>query len=1301
MEHINRNESPAQIKHVKISGGKDGQFFFSVAFTKKCKCDREPRIKVAYNISLDNNESTTPAEIKKKTITTLKKHKRQAGEGGLDLCGLDLESPNEWLHSIFPWKVLFLSAQLEIAHAQILSQQRSINQQNQHREKRMKRVSKDWFRGPPIDKNRQSKAKFAVRTLLENKSEKNATVATSIVSSIANELGKCHAFNKHELVPHSIMKRLEVMEKMMDRASSAISHMRKRMDKNTNRVLTAVAALFVPEEDGSRSMSCSILKLNRQAKYVDRGLDNRELLEKSMAMKGNIMIGELVHCIDGYGTLHAKDDLSGKVSICLHPYNTIIEYRSIGYAKMARWYPSLDTNVRAERSDKTPQEYIDTIQAFHQSHNCVSPNKKDVMMIRHPIFRKQYETKIKIYRYESWDELWVAFQKYSPGIAARIVNKSNPSKAPTMLSKFAPPELVKGKDASCLCINCEGTNQIKRGGRTAGDILKKILANVTVPPTATDTTFTVDVALAVVAAATGANATIDDDGGTDEDEEEAKSEDDEEDAQDDHANTGPLEQAHIDALATLNTELLLQNQNNIDSNAVRKLRGILKVIQQDSKYDMCCAALPCLDGKPLESAKYSCINCDCPTCGFDKLWSKGVKASLFKYEYDATQSKWVGQLNDTSPVKSNLWNKQVDWREYCYKTRPSVAAHAQQVARATDADDDEYTPTETAAARNLILETRRGTIVDYLDAMEQKLTAQIDHRNLVSTEYRSKTDYYRNSRPGAVARDIDFSENGSIEDFDKVQSQHWNTHQYTLFISICSWLLSEDWNEVTGKLSVGDAVTVYGELAGENINMDSFWAAVKEDIGNDSYVVKDANGNEFEQKREDLRFRNRYSVAFGHITDDKKHDRWAMQHFTSHEIPYLEKFIHEKFPQDIPGGKIKHLHQHSDNATSHFKNVGAMHYFTSLTKDLDGASFLYNFGAPGHGKGPFDGIGGAFKNLIHRLIQSTKTGTNGVYGVASGYIVDVVDVFDALVGHYSKKSDWSDQRVKNPINHYKFFLYTHAKSHPADNGPVPRAEETFHPLVHITKNYQFQVTNVGNVCTRARSCFCLPCMSAIMKGSTTWQDDHQIPGCTSSAGEITDIYNWKKRSCTKLTGRDVVQLQAESSQNNKDMAESLSPGDFVVYDASSHDEVQPFWLGRVMANDDWDGKCTWTNDTRGTRTIGDIEIGRNEVAMNILWYERRGEGRVYNFPEDNIRPIVQCNRYLIMAGIKPTQIHGQYNRVQMPRRRVASSAGEYARPQLDLQERESGWYRRETNCVYEISEVHYNDALSKLGLWVR
>jgi hypothetical protein len=126
---------------------------------------------------------------------------------------------------------------------------------------------------------------------------------------------------------------------------------------------------------------------------------------------------------------------------------------------------------------------------------------------------------------------------------------------------------------------------------------------------------------------------------------------------------------------------------------------------------------------------------------------------------------------------------------------------------------------------------------------------------------------------------------------------------------------------------------VYGEKAGQPINLDSFWGVVTGVIDPEQGTYKKTDDNEGKHRvnRPDLRLRKRHTRAFGHVSDDRVHDHLARQRLTKQELEELEKYTKQYFPDNIPRGRILHLHQHSDNASQHFKNTGALQLFTSLT----------------------------------------------------------------------------------------------------------------------------------------------------------------------------------------------------------------------------------------------------------------------------------------------------------------------------------------------------------------------------------
>lgn len=74
------------------------------------------------------------------------------------------------------------------------------------------------------------------------------------------------------------------------------------------------------------------------------------------------------------------------------------------------------------------------------------------------------------------------------------------------------------------------------------------------------------------------------------------------------------------------------------------------------------------------------------------------------------------------------------------------------------------------------------------------------------------------------------------------------------------------------------------------------------------------------------------------------------------------------------------LRIHSDNTPSHFKSSKTMHFLTTLVEHLKpwrgqhqhSFRVIWEFGAPGHGKGVWDGIGAWMKRTVRQDIVDHK-----------------------------------------------------------------------------------------------------------------------------------------------------------------------------------------------------------------------------------------------------------------------------------------------------------------------------------------
>eukprot|EP00984_Skeletonema_dohrnii_P017124 scaffold7728_cov75-Skeletonema_dohrnii-CCMP3373.AAC.2 len=1140
------------------------------------------------------------------------------------------------------WKYLWVYAESEISKQKLEAAARSTAARKGHQTRVDAVVAKEWERGDGFkDADEKWRAKVPVLSALEQYSQKDMSKAEPILRSIVSELSK-EGLHEEEILSDKTKQKMATVNAMVESASLLINQMTKKLTLKSTRLLTGLCAMLAPQSAISnvsvRDFS-DVLNINRNAKYIVDGFENRKEYNKFLELDGPIQIGEHVVCRGGDGTLVSTEGDS--LTIKLQPWGTKVTYKSLKDARMRRFEPQLDNYNRKDRCDKTPDHVIETIDSFFRRHVPMSPNKFDTLKKRHPLHRIQVEEKQPMYRYETMDELWATFTIEHAELAEQLRNDKQPNKCPMLLYTHAPWEMVKARDVSCLCINCEGMNATMRG-------------------------------------VSGATAAID------------------------------------SIIERVGTSVGVETE-------VARLMKIRNIINTPSKYDMCVECLkPCLASDKLEDAEHKCIDGTCDQCGFQRQWSQTLRRKLFVHTLGQEPT-----MNQDSPLYGPEWTEaNIDWRQYSYEVQPTKATHAQEVARQAaaaraaeredvDADDEEYNPNESSASsRKLVLTTKRGTLIDFLDTFQEMNKKHVYHRNLVAVERRAQLNHERNIRPGILDRKIDYSENGSINDINQVQSQYWITLQYTLFVSIVCWLRADIWNKTEGILEEQNEVTVNGEMFGQDINEDSYWARVTKVLENDMYEVTDANNKTTTHHRRDLRLRQKHTVAMGHVTDDKTHDRHSMQHFTTHELEWLENYMNQNFPADIPTGRITLVHQHSDNAGQHFKNTGAIHYYTSLTKDRGEAVLIYSFGAPSHGKGPHDGVGGCWKTKVDTCIRSSYS-TGRLLYTDTGYIQNVKDVYDALVHHFEQAEHRNVPLAgKNPIHKYKFFIYTF------DNNPIERPlDEKYITLDGISKHYQFVAKSEGVVHMRQRSCWCLRCMKALTKPSLGWGTPHSIVNCDALSrrhGANNSAYAFSTHACTKTAGRDVAARIIHERDELNNVSTELCVGDWIIFhgvdENGNEDPDQPLWLGRVMSNPDdgWDGGGVKQNTTtRAVKYPMGVEIKKNEVAIYVQWYEKidlNSTEPKYHVSRTITKPQVQSNQLLLHTGFAMTQLRGDNNPV--PKSRPASerrrrettataSLGEYARPRQNNQRSSESWHDKEYGIVWEMTETDRDYALGR------
>ena len=106
------------------------------------------------------------------------------------------------------------------------------------------------------------------------------------------------------------------------------------------------------------------------------------------------------------------------------------------------------------------------------------------------------------------------------------------------------------------------------------------------------------------------------------------------------------------------------------------------------------------------------------------------------------------------------------WQYYKTCPKPNIAA----LARLEKENDSEYTDKIGNTLRGLVLENQIGTLVYYIDEIEDSVKNNARHCVILSYEYRASKEFQKSRQPGDFEQILDFSESGSLKNARQVQS---------------------------------------------------------------------------------------------------------------------------------------------------------------------------------------------------------------------------------------------------------------------------------------------------------------------------------------------------------------------------------------------------------------------------------------------------------------------------------------------------------------------------------------------------
>lgn len=518
-------------------------------------------------------------------------------------------------------------------------------------------------------------------------------------------------------------------------------------------------------------------------------------------------------------------------------------------------------------------------------------------------------------------------------------------------------------------------------------------------------------------------------------------------------------------------------------------------MKSDMVKEMICA--PCLT-----EAQPECVDGSCSTCGIGKIWSRGMRPKV------------VGTDGELLEGVSPIWGQEVRY----------------EVLKSSGSTPSDGSNTED---KDSLRAQRMSSVVDFLDEFEEASAKFPKHRHLVGDTKAKAKQRDQNFWPGMLLSDYDWSENGIIALARQIQSEYWSLTHYSLFISITSYLLVNFWLNRSSVLSKGTEVTVEpcdlsqpGTLVPAK---GSFYATIHSVVSTEGegviYSVQKADGTVVGGvERAQLRHRKKHTTAFIGVTDEKRHDAPSTQHFLNKQFQHWLLHLDE--------GKFWAWLGHSDNA-SHFKSGSMLNYWSGKMSELDFLKACWiEFGCPGHGKGPWDGMGAVMKQAVTRDI------TNGRILTLSGYIRNPEEVAEHLTNRF-QTDEWKAAHADKSIHEIIVNYTPHDK---ITERPV--VEPAFEPLTGKMDSFSFLVLGRDQIARRRRSCWCEACFH--VRGRATLDavgQDLLCKECTSATP-----LPWHEQSAKNL-GTGLAGRRKEAQEKGHSFAPNLKGAGFFAIQA--------------------------------------------------------------------------------------------------------------------------------------------------------
>jgi hypothetical protein len=293
------------------------------------------------------------------------------------------------------------------------------------------------------------------------------------------------------------------------------------------------------------------------------------------------------------------------------------------------------------------------------------------------------------------------------------------------------------------------------------------------------------------------------------------------------------------------------------------------------------------------------------------------------------------------------------------------------------------------------------------------------------------------------------------------------------------------------------------------------------------YCVKDADGEP-----------RVVSEAHIGVSSDMHHDT----HFVQHFMPLLAENLKSR------GLEFDVWNINTDGAASHFKNRYTFFSLFQFQRTVGASHVMWETCAPGHGKGPWDGIGAVIKRILRSLEVQGKVVALTPY-----------DVFLALLR-------WENQWETDLSSRYKLskFIFHYVPiAGEKFQQLAPRPDRVHSPISRpktppITtavdgcrSHFSFRVAGGNKLAIRELSCRCTPCL------------DHDWERCEnqSEVGSWTILY--LESHVPSSAGTKTRNQLSLISNQRRALAMQCAVGEFVALESADDEEGFAFWIALV------------------------------------------------------------------------------------------------------------------------------------------